>query len=91
MAGIYPKKGTLEPGADADIVILDPERAWTMTTGLMHGASDYTCYEGMRIQGAIERVLLRGRTIAMNGQFTGERGGGQYLRRGVSSLADDRS
>lgn len=90
VAGIYPKKGTLEPGADADIVIIDPKREWTMTTGLMHGASDYTCYEGMRIQGAIERVLLRGKTIALNGQFTGARGDGQYLRRGVSSLADDR-
>ena len=58
-----------------------------MTTGMMHGNADYTCYEGMKITGAVERVLLRGTTIVQNGVFTGTRGGGQYLRRGTSSLA----
>ena len=87
IAGLYPKKGTLERGADADLVILDPEKEWTLTAGGMHGAGDYTCYEGMKMNGAVERVLLRGKTIAKDGVFTGERGDGQYLRRGVSSLA----
>ena len=87
VAGLYPRKGTIEAGADADLVILDPEKEWTLTAGRMHGAADYTCYEGMRIRGAIERVLLRGKTIALNGEFTGARGGGLYLRRGRSSLA----
>ena len=86
VAGLYPRKGTVEKGADADLVILDPSREWTLTTGQMHGASDYTCYEGMRIKGAVERVFLRGKTIAHNGVFTGKRGDGQYLHRGVSSL-----
>lgn len=89
VAGLYPRKGSVEVGADADLVILDPKKEWTMTTGLMHGASDYTCYEGMRVTGAIERVMLRGETVALDGQFTGRRGGGQYLRRGTSSLACD--
>jgi len=53
----------------------------------MHGKADYTCYEGMKITGAIERVLLRGKTIVHHGTFTGKRGDGQYLRRGTSSLA----
>lgn len=86
VAGLYPRKGVIEPGADADLVILDPERKWTLTSGRMHGNSDYTCYEGTEITGCVERVLLRGRTVALNGAFTGERGGGQYLRRGRSSL-----
>ena len=86
IAGLYPGKGTLAAGADADLVILDPGREWTMTTKLMHGASDYTCYEGMKIRGAIDRVLLRGRTIVQDGGFTGSRGDGQYLHRGTSSL-----
>ena len=86
MAGLYPRKGAIEPGADADLVILDPERKWTLTSGRMHGNSDYTCYEGMEITGCVERVLLRGRTVALDGAFTGERGGGQYLHRGRSSL-----
>ena len=85
-AGLYPRKGTLEKGSDADLVILDPEKEWTLTTDRMHGAADYTCYEGMKIRGCVERVLLRGRTVALNGSFTGERGGGQYLCRGKSSL-----
>ena len=87
VAGLYPRKGTIEAGADADLVILDPGKEWTMTTGMMHGNADYTCYEGMKITGAVERVLLRGTTIVQNGVFTGTRGGGQYLRRGTSSLA----
>ena len=87
IAGLYPRKGAIVPGADADLVILDPDREWTLTTGLMHGNSDYTCYEGMRVRGAVTRVLLRGSTIVENGAFTGNRGDGQYLRRGRSSLA----
>lgn len=87
VAGIYPKKGTIAAGSDADLVILGPDREWTMTTGRLHGNADYTCYEGMKIQGAVEQVLLRGRTIVRDGVFTGARGDGQYLHRGISSLA----
>ena len=87
VAGLYPRKGVIEAGADADLVILDPGKEWMMTTKRMHGNADYTCYEGMAIRGAVERVLLRGKTVAQNGRFTGERGGGQYLRRERSTLA----
>ena len=86
VAGLYPRKGVIEPGADADLIILDPEREWTLTTDRLHGNSDYTCYEGLKVKGFIERVMLRGTTVALNGAFTGRRGGGQYLRRGTSCL-----
>ena len=86
VAGLYPRKGAIQPGADADLVILDPNRVWTMTTEKLHGNSDYTCYEGLNVKGFVERVLLRGSTVAMNGAFTGARGGGRYLKRGTSSL-----
>ena len=88
VAGVYPRKGILAPGADADIVILDPEKEWTMTTGKMHGAADYTCYEGMQIKGAVERVFSHGREIVHDGAFLGKRGDGCYLKRGISSLAE---
>ena len=87
VAGLYPRKGAVQAGADADLVILDPEKEWTLTAEQMHSAVDYTCYEGMRIRGCLERVFLRGKTVMLNGRFTGSRGGGQYLRRGTSMLA----
>ena len=87
VAGLYPRKGAIEAGADADLAILDPDREWTLTTGKLHGNSDYTCYEGMKVKGYIERVLLRGKTVALDGAFTGARGDGRYLKRGRSSLA----
>lgn len=86
VAGLYPRKGCITAGADADLVILDPDREWTLTQAKMHSAVDYTCYEGMPIRGMVERVLLRGKTVALNGKFTGASGDGQYLRRGTSSL-----
>ncbi len=87
VAGLYPRKGTIEAGADADLVILNPAKEWTMTKGRLHGNADYTCYEGMKIRGAVERVILRGKTIVLNGNYIGTRGDGLYLRRGTSSLA----
>ena len=86
VAGLYPRKGAILEGADADLVIFDPEKEWTLTTSALHGNADYTCYEGMRVVGRVERVLLRGRTVVQEGEFVGARGDGQYLRRGKSSL-----
>ena len=85
-AGIYPEKGSLACGTDADLVIFDPEKEWVLTQALMHGAGDYTCYEGMKIKGAVDRVFLRGKTIVKDGVFLGREGDGRYLKRGKSAL-----
>ena len=87
MFGMYPQKGTLEPGTDADIVIIDPAKKTVIDRAYIRGASDYSCYEGMTLDGCIERVFLRGSEIARDGSFTGRRGDGRYLRRGESVLA----
>ena len=84
--GLYPKKGVISPGSDADIVIMDPDKIHTLTHSSMHGQADYTCYEGMEIKGAIDTVLLRGETIVKNNVFLGKKGMGRYLKRGISSL-----
>ncbi len=84
--GLYPKKGAVLPGSDADLVIMDPDAKRIMSIKDMHTACDYTCYEGIELTGRIEKVFVRGRLAAENNEFTGSRGYGQYLRRGVSSL-----
>ena len=79
--GLYPQKGILQPGADGDLVILDPAAEWTITHDKMHSAVDYTAYEGMAVKGKIDLVMQRGRVVAENGAFTGERGAGRFIHR----------
>ena len=84
--GMYPQKGSLEPGTDADIVIIDPSKTTKIDAGYIRGASDYSCYEGMELEGHIERVFLRGKEIVKDGEFLGSKGDGKYLKRGDSEL-----
>lgn len=79
--GLWPHKGALAPGFDADAVILDPKAEFTLHSSNLHGPGDYSVYEGMRLTGKIEAVFLRGKQIACRNQFTAERGCGHYLRR----------
>ena len=88
MFGMFPQKGSLEPGTDADIVIIDPEKKTYINEAWIRGASDYSCYDGMELQGRIERVTLRGKEIVRDGEFLGSRGDGNYMRRGDSVLAE---
>ena len=84
--GMYPEKGSLREGTDADIVIIDPEKTTKIDRDYIKGASDYSCYDGMELQGRIERVFLRGNEIVRDGEFLGKKGDGRYLKRGDSSL-----
>jgi dihydropyrimidinase len=84
MFGLYPKKGTIAPGADADIVIFDPKKNHTITHDTQHMRVDYSAYEGMEVTGKVEIVLSRGRVIVDGGDYKGKPGDGSYLRRGTS-------
>jgi dihydropyrimidinase len=84
MFGLYPKKGVIAPGADADIVIYDPLAEQTISASTHHMAVDYSCYEGMTISGGVETVLSRGRTIVEAGAYTGEAGHGRFVPRQLS-------
>src|SRR5258708_1563119 len=79
--GLFPRKGTIASGSDADLVIFDPERPMTISAATQHQRVDYTPYEGMQIKGVPDTILLRGQVIVRNGEYVGGKGGGQYLRR----------
>ena len=79
--GLFPKKGTIAPGSDADIVIFDPNRKLTLSTKTLHQRVDYTPYEGRMVQGATDVVISRGEVIVENGKFLGKPGRGNFLKR----------
>ncbi|MEV5505715.1 dihydropyrimidinase [Streptomyces orinoci] len=76
-----PGKGTIAPGADADIVIYDPHTEQTLSAATHHMNVDYSAYEGKRVTGRVETVLSRGEVILDRGKFTGRPGHGRYLPR----------
>ncbi|TVP63638.1 MAG: dihydropyrimidinase [Leptolyngbya sp. LCM1.Bin17] len=77
--GLYPRKGTIAIGSDADLVIWDAKRSLTLSNHLLHHNVDYTPYEGMTIQGWPEIVLSRGTVVYQQGEFTAPPGRGQFL------------
>jgi dihydropyrimidinase len=79
--GLFPRKGTIIPGSDADLLIFDPQHELTISAANQHQRVDYTPYEGMQVQGVPDTVLLRGRVIVKEGQYIGGTGGGQFLAR----------
>ncbi len=83
MFGLYPRKGVIAPGSDADIVVYDPDRPWTISVDNHHMALDYSAYEGIEVSGRVDTVLSRGRIIVRNDQYEGQKGDGEYLRRGL--------
>jgi dihydropyrimidinase len=79
--GCYPKKGTISPGADADIVLWDPEARRTLSAATQHQQTDYTLYEGWEVVGAPRMVLSRGRVLVDGDTWKGEQGAGQFVHR----------
>ncbi len=81
--GLYPRKGALQVGADADVVLFDPEKRVTLTQALLHEQVDYTPYEGLELQGYPVTTLVHGKVIVHEEQFVGDGGGGRFLERPV--------
>jgi len=79
--GLFPQKGTIAPGSDADIVIFDPNVEWEIRLDNQHMRVDYNPYEGRRVRGRTETVLSRGEVIIENGDFVGQTGRGRFLKR----------
>jgi dihydropyrimidinase len=79
--GLYPRKGTIAPGSDADLVIFDPARRKTITAADQHSKTDYNLYEGTEVTGDVETVLVRGTVVVDDGALQVEPGFGQYVER----------
>ena len=78
------RKGALEPGRDADLVLFDPLAARTLRAADLHHTSDYTPYEGLSMTGAVRSVFVRGRPVIRDGAFVGTRGFGHFVERGTA-------
>ncbi len=79
--GLWPRKGALLPGADADIVLYDPRPEGTVRAADLHHLAGYTPYEGMRVQGRVHMVFSRGQMVVREGEFVGRRGRGKFVKR----------
>ena len=85
--GMYPRKGAVAVGSDADLVIYDPNRTHTISSKTHHMAVDYSCYEGRAVRGVSDIVLSRGAVVVRNGQFTGRKGAGKFIKRSPADHA----
>src|ERR671936_1318107 len=79
--GLYPRKGTLAVGSDADVVVFDPDKQVTISAATHHSASDYNLFEGTEVTGAPEVVLRRGEVIVDGDELVGPPGSGQFVKR----------
>ncbi|HEY5158341.1 MAG TPA: dihydropyrimidinase [Anaerolineales bacterium] len=84
--GLYPRKGSLVPGADADLVIWDPEKKVKYGVAMSQQRTDYNLYEGWELVGYPEKVFLRGRLIVDGEKWLGNAGGGQFLKRSQGEI-----
>jgi len=86
--GMYPRKGSIMVGSDADLVIFDPEAKGIVSVETSNHNCDYSAYEGMELQGLPESVLLRGKFAVRDGEYVGEQGSGQFIPRSASGTLD---
>lgn len=77
--GLYPRKGTLVPGSDADLVLYDPRGTQRIRAGELHGVAGYTPYEGMEIEGRVRLTMVRGRIVMREGELVGPAGWGVFV------------
>jgi dihydropyrimidinase len=84
MFGLFPKKGVIAPGSDADIVVYDPNGAHTISAATHHMNVDYSAYEGMEVRGKATTVLSRGAIVIENDSYVGSAGAGRFLERGLN-------
>jgi dihydropyrimidinase len=78
--GLYPQKGSVAVGSDADLVVYDPDEKWTLTADDLHMETDYTPFEGFEISGTVAMTMVGGEIVVRDGDLVGEEGGGQFVK-----------
>jgi dihydropyrimidinase len=84
MFGLFPRKGTIAVGSDADIVVFDPNKKQTLGVKTLHMRVDYNPYEGTKVEGAPTFVVSQGNVIIEGDKFVGKKGAGRFIKRGPS-------
>ncbi len=77
--GLWPRKGAIQPGADADLVLLDPQASWTISAAELHMATDFSPYEGWEVRGKVVGVLSRGEWLVRDGELLARPGRGEFI------------
>ncbi|MFC8682445.1 dihydropyrimidinase [Microbacterium ureisolvens] len=84
MFGLYGRKGVIQPGADGDVVVYDPNGHTTISAASHHMNMDHSAWEGFEIDGHVDTVISRGKVVVDGGQYLGAKGDGRFLKRGLS-------
>lgn len=84
--GMYPQKGTIAVGSDADLVVFDPNKELTLTHSILNENVDYTPFEGFKLKGYPVATISRGEVVARDGKYVGKEGRGQFIKRGAPKL-----
>ena len=84
--GLFPAKGTLAEGSDADVVLFDPNEEWTINAEAHNSRVDYSLYEGRRVKGRVKKVFLRGDLVVDGDEWLGREGMGRFLNRSPVEL-----
>jgi dihydropyrimidinase len=84
--GLYPKKGTIAVGADADLVVWDPKKEHVLSQKTLHMRIDYSPFEGQKVTGAPSHVLSRGKVVIEDFAYKGKKGDGRFVKRGTFAL-----
>jgi len=85
LMGLWPAKGELAPGADADVVVFDPQRKWTVQWQDLHMSEPYSCWDGWELTGKVRDTIRRGQVLVRDGNYVGSRTDGRFLKRRLLS------
>ena len=86
MFGLYPQRGAIAVGSDADVILIDPAARQTIRLDDLHSDCDYSVWDGWELEGKVTTTILRGAVLVRDGEWVGDRGGGQFVPSGPPQM-----